>query len=180
MYRKPADIRLADGRTLAEVLEQHRRWRRGAEGGAGAYLAGAYLADAYLADANLAGADLAGADLAGAYLARANLADANLARANLAGANLAGAVGNMAEVRSAQFERWPLSWVCDREGVQRLQIGCQMHSLEMWERSDPRWIAAIDPAAPEWWARYRDVVLALVKAAPATPYGPAKEASHAR
>ena len=58
MLRSPTDIRI-DGRTLADVLAEHAKWRRG-EGGARANLARANLAGAYLADANLARADLAG------------------------------------------------------------------------------------------------------------------------
>lgn len=57
------------------------------------------------------------------------------------------------------------------EGQTVLQIGCQRHPLEMWEKSDPRWIKKLDRGATEWWAQYRDVVLALVKASPAVPYG---------
>jgi uncharacterized protein YjbI with pentapeptide repeats len=168
---------------------------------AGANFAGAYLADAnlagvnfagaYLAGANFAGANFAranfeGANLAGAYLAGVNFEGANLARANFAGAylegvnfeganlaraNLAGVRGNMAEVKSAQFDRWTTIWTCDPDGVTTLQIGCQRHALDMWIKSDPRWIAAMHSDAAEWWGKYRNVVLALVQASPATPWG---------
>jgi hypothetical protein len=76
---------------LKIILDKHKKWRRGEEGGSRANLEGAYLEGAYLADANLADANLEGANLTGADLADADLADANLARANLAGAYLAGA-----------------------------------------------------------------------------------------
>jgi hypothetical protein len=99
---------------LKIILDKHKKWRRGEEGGSranlegayleGAYLEGAYLADANLADAYLEGANLADANLEGAYLEGANLADANLAdanleRANLEGANLEGA--NLADANLA-------------------------------------------------------------------------------
>lgn len=135
---------------LSDILDKHGKWLRGEKGGA---------------RANLAGADLRYADLV-----RADLTDANLA-----GANLNGARGNMREVKSAQFDRWAITWVCAPDGAVTLQIGCQRHPLELWEKSDPRWIAALDPCATEWWAKYRDVILALVKASPATPYGKASQ-----
>ena len=127
------------------------------------------------ARANLARANLAGANLAGADLAGANLARANLARANLEGANLARAVGNMAEVRSMQIDRWPVTWTTAPDGAVTLQIGCQRHTLALWEKSDPRWIAAMDSRATEWWGRWREPLLAIVKATPAVAFGAAKE-----
>jgi uncharacterized protein YjbI with pentapeptide repeats len=153
--RQPADITHND-RTLAEILDLHARWRRGEEGGW---------------RANLARADLARANLAGANLARANLAGAYLARANLADADLAGARGNMLEIKTAQFDTWAPSWTTAPDGVVTLQIGCQRHPLEMWRRADPRWIAAMDSDATYWWARYGTIVLSLVDASPATPWG---------
>ena len=193
---------------IRTALEKHRMWINVEPRGQRANLAGADLADADLAgadlaDADLAGADLAGANLAGANLARANLADANLAdanlaranltradladanlaganlaRANLTRANLAGACGNMREVKSAQFDKWPITWTCGPDGVVTLQIGCQRHPLDMWVKSDPLWISAMDGAAADWWGRYRDVVLALVQASPATPWGKQSEQEH--
>jgi uncharacterized protein YjbI with pentapeptide repeats len=158
---------------------------------AGAYLARANLADAYLARANLADAYLGGADLADASLANADLARANLARANLAGAylananlggaylgnadlanaDLADARGNMREVKSAQFALWGVTWTTAPDGTVTLQIGCQRHPIDMWRRADPRWIAAMDGRAPGWWSQYGAIVLALVDASPAKPWG---------
>jgi hypothetical protein len=152
----------------------------------GANLVGAYLRDANLGGADLRGADLRGANLWGAYLVGAYLRDANLGGAylggadlrgadlrgaNLWGANLMGASGNLREVKSAQFDTWPITWTCAPDGVTTLQIGCQRHPLDLWIKSDPRWIAAMDDSATEWWGKYRDVVLALVQASPATPWG---------
>ena len=165
---------------------------------ADADLARAYLADANLARANLARANLAGADLAGANLTRANLADADLARAYLAGADLAradlaganltradlaranladaclwGTSGNMVEVRSMQVDLWAVTWTTSFDGEVIVQIGCQRHPLRLWEKSDPRWIAAMDGRATEWWAKWREPLLAIVKANPAVPFGQA-------
>ena len=91
--------------------------------------------------------------------------------ASMADANMDGTIGNMREIKSAQFDQWPLTWTTTPEGEVTLQIGYQRHNLSLWEKSDPRWINAMDLKAAEWWAKYRDVVLALVKASPAAPYG---------
>lgn len=110
-----------------------------------------------------------------ADLGYADLRGANLRGADLRGANLWGAIGNMREVKTAHFDRWEIAWTTDPTGQVTIQIGCQRHDLTRWEKSDPRWIAALDHDATEWWGKYRDVVLTLVKASPATPYGQPKE-----
>jgi uncharacterized protein YjbI with pentapeptide repeats len=116
--------------------------------------------------ANLTRANLTGADLTGAYLTGANLAGADLN-----GADLNGVRGNLREVKTAQFDQWPITWTTSPDGEVTLQIGCQRHPLDLWRKSDPRWIAAMDSRATAWWGKYRDVVLALVDASPAVPYG---------
>ena len=135
---------------LKSILDLHAKWLRGEAGGVGANLARANLVGADLTDADLTGADLANANLTGSYLA--------------------GARGNMREVKSAQFDIWPITWTCAPDGVTTLQIGCQRHDLDLWVKSDPRWISVMDSRAAEWWGRYRDVVLSLVQASPATAW----------
>ena len=137
----------------------------------GAYLSGAYLSDANLRGADLCGANLCDADLNGANLSDANLSGANLSGATLNGANLWGTVGNMREIKSLQLDTWVVSWIMDQENKVTLQIGCQKHPLEMWVKSDPRWIATLDPKAADWWGKYRDFILNTVNLFPATPYG---------
>jgi hypothetical protein len=176
---------------LQEVLRLHRLWLIGDTSGVRAYLSGANLTRAYLADANLADANLADANLTGANLSRANLADANLADANLTGANLsranlsraylagadlsraylAGATGNMRQVKSAQIERCPVVWTQSPDGVTTVQIGCQPHPLEWWETADEHRIAAIDEDGWKVWQRLGPIILSLIKASPATPWG---------
>ena len=93
---------------LKQLLEKHRKWWLGEDGGERAdlrranlidanliganlrraNLIGANLIDANLIDANLIGANLIGANLRRANLIGANLIDANLRRANLIDANL--------------------------------------------------------------------------------------------
>ena len=185
-----------NGRSLADILSDHAKWLR-VEGGeranlARAYLAGADLAGASLYGANLAGANLAGADLAGADLAGADLAGANLygvnlygvnlygatlGGANLCGANLDGCAGNMTEILTAHFDRWACAWIMAPDGTAWLQIGCQRHTVAEWEAGDDDWISGMDPHALGWWEKYRDPLLALVKAAPAKPWGKAGEAA---
>ena len=133
-----------------------------------ANLRDANLWNADLRDANLRGADLLGADLrdadlrdanlAGAILSGANLLGANLSGANLRDADLLGAIGNMREMRSAKFETWSVTIIAGT-----MQIGCQRHSLDLWRKSDPRWIAALDRNATEWWQKWGDVCLKLAE-----------------
>lgn len=137
--------------------------------------------NANLLGANLLGADLCGADLSHANLRRARLSGADLCGANLRGANLSGADlnwvnvngvrGNMREIKSAQFDRWPVTWTQSQQGITTLQIGCQSHDLEIWRNAEPTWIASMDPRATQWWGKYGHVILQLVDASPAIPYG---------
>ena len=122
----------------SKIIAAHNEWLRDNTKGA----------CANLRDANLRGADLW----------EANLACANLLGANLADANLAGAIGNMREMRSAQFETWPVTIIAGT-----MQIGCQRHSLDLWRKSDPRWIATLDRNATEWWQKWGDVCLKLAE-----------------
>jgi len=136
----------------SKQLQQHADWLRNGSGkrieAAGADLSGANFSGANLSGANLWGADLWGADLWGA---------------NFSGANLGGAIGNMREIKSAQFDQWAVTWSADV-----LAIGCQQHAIEKWRNADPRWIAAMAPGASDWWSRYGALVLQLIDASPAT------------
>jgi hypothetical protein len=107
-------------------------------------------------NANLCGANLCGADLCGA---------------SFRGANLCGANGNMREVKTAQFDCWPITWTQSPDDVHWLQIGCQRHELTKWQAADPRWIAAMDCRATEWWAKYGRIVIEIVELSPAVPWG---------
>ena len=119
---------------LQEILDAHKKWINGEDGGAGADLRradlrradlrradlfGANLRDANLFGANLRDANLSGADLSGADLRRANLRGANLRgadlrgadlrRADLSGADLFGANLRDANLRGADLRRANLS-----------------------------------------------------------------------
>ncbi len=99
---------------LQEILDAHKKWINGKDGGARANLRGADLRGADLREANLRGADLGGADLR---------------EANLRGADL-------------DFSCWPL-WcgglavkVCKRIAVQLAYHFCKL------DCDDPEYIAA--------------------------------------
>ena len=77
----------------------------------------------------------------------------------------------MEEIKTAQFDTWSVTWTRSPEGIDYLQIGCQRHPLETWKRAEPRWIAAMDQAAPEWWEKYGQIVIQLVEASPAVAWG---------
>jgi hypothetical protein len=49
-----------------------------------------------------------------------------------------------------------------------MTIGCQSHLIDLWRKSDPRWIAAMDNKATEWWSKFGSIILALIDASPAT------------
>jgi hypothetical protein len=89
---------------LRVILDQHRLWLLGQEGGKSAYLKGAYLEGANLRDANLKGAYLEGANLRDANLKGANLSCAYLEGANLEGANLEGANLRDANLKGANLK----------------------------------------------------------------------------
>jgi uncharacterized protein YjbI with pentapeptide repeats len=158
-------------------LQQHAAWLRDGSGKrieavnanlsdadlSGANLSWANLSRANLSDADLRRADLSGANLSDANLRWADLSGANLSDADLSGANLSWAIGNMREIKSAQFDQWTVAWSSDV-----LAIGCQQHAIEKWRTADPRWIAAMDSQASNWWSRCGALVLQLIDASPAT------------
>ena len=98
---------------LAKILELHKKWLNGEEGGERANLSGADLSDANLSGANLRWTDLSGAylssadlscaDLSSADLSCADLSSANLSDANLSGADLSGANLSVANLRWANL-----------------------------------------------------------------------------
>jgi uncharacterized protein YjbI with pentapeptide repeats len=142
---------------LPEILEKHKLWLEGKEGGvranlsdadlSGAYLSGAYLSDAnlsdadlpgaYLFDANLSRANLSGANLSGAYLSGADLSGADLSGANLSGANLFGAKGILRVGPSL-------------DGYEFFGV---VRNGEVWIKAGCRWFTA--PEAREHWTKTR-------------------------
>ena len=87
---------------LKEILEKHKKWLRGEEGGENADLSCADLSGSDLSGANLRCANLSGADLSRADLSGANLSCANLRCANL---NCATGLLNPIDYLAEEFER---------------------------------------------------------------------------
>ena len=109
---------------LQKILDAHKKWINGEDGGVRADLSEANLREANLREADLRRADLRRADLRGADLRRADLR-----RADLRGADL-------------DFSCWPL-WcgslavkVCKRIAVQLAYHFCRL------DCDDPEYIAA--------------------------------------
>ena len=109
---------------LKEILEKHKMWINGEEGGEkadlketdlrrldlnGANLKFADLSEADLRGANLIGANLIGADLRGVNLICTDLSEADLRRANLSEADLSEADLYMADLREADLRIADLS-----------------------------------------------------------------------
>jgi hypothetical protein len=184
---------------LPELLRLHGLWLQGSEEGTRADLRNADLSYANLRNANLSSADLRDADLSSANLCDTNLSNADLSRAdlsrtnlsnadlsgacligayligaNLSGARLIGATGNMREIKSAHVEKFPVVW-CSTPTMETLvQIGCRKHPLEWWETADQARIEGIHGGGWEPWQRLGPIIISLIKASPATPYGEQK------
>jgi hypothetical protein len=181
---------------LPEVLRLHGLWLQGSKEGtradlrnadlccaslSGANMCGANLRDANLRDANLRYTNLRYADLRCANLSDANLSDAdlsdadlccaNLSGANMCGANLYYATGNMREIKSAHVEQFPVVWCCTPTMETLVQIGCQRRPLEWWETADQSRIESVARNGWEPWQRLGPIIISLIKASPATPYG---------
>ena len=153
---------------IKKTLELHKLWLADDDTGVKADFSVADLRGSNLRKADLREADLCWADLSGANLSGANLRGTNLSGANLRGTNLSKVdlrytTGNMKEVKSAQFDKWVCVWYNDPAQGTILNIGCQSHKLELWVKSNPRWIDTLDREAVEWWAKYRDVLLKLIE-----------------
>jgi uncharacterized protein YjbI with pentapeptide repeats len=150
-----------------EQLRQHADWLIDGSGqrieASSANLRYADLCYANLRYADLRGANLRGANLRYADLSSADLSGADLSSADLRYANLRGAIGNMREIKSAQFDQWTVAWSSDV-----LAIGYQQHAITKWRNADPRWIAAMDSSATDWWSRYGELILQLIDVSPAT------------
>ena len=117
---------------LSNMLEKHKLWLQGVEGGVRADLTDATLTRADLRGATLIGANLTRANLTRADLTEANLTNANLTRANLTRANLTRADLRGANLTNADLDyaSWPL-W-CGSLGVKvDEQTGIQLlyHAL---------------------------------------------------
>ncbi|MBJ9487140.1 pentapeptide repeat-containing protein [Acinetobacter baumannii] len=118
----------------------------------GADLFGANLRSADLFGANLSGADLRGADLFGANLSGADLSGADLFGANLRSADLSGA-------KASPLIVYGLRWDVIINGLGKMRIGCQEHSVEDWKSFDDARITRMDSEALEFWNQHKSMLL---------------------
>ena len=120
-------------------------------------LSGANLSEANLSEANLFIADLSKADLSKADLYYANLSEADLSEADLSEAKLQNVIGNMAEVKSLQIDKWIVVFTKDV-----MQIGCQRHPIENWWVFSDEEIKCMDRYALNWWYKYKSVLKTII------------------
>ena len=126
-------------------------------------LRGANLGYADLSSADLRYADLSYANLGSVDLSYANLSGANLRYTNLRGADLSGAnlrwcIGNMREIKSAQFDTYEVTWSKDS-----LAIGYQQHLIKEWWQFDDATITKMDGDMLLWWKKWKLVLQQIVE-----------------
>ena len=112
-----------------------------------------HVLESAIADgADLRGADLSGADLRGADLRSADLSGADLFGANLRGADLSGA-------KASPLIVYGLRWDVIINGLGKMRIGCQEHSVEDWKSFDDARITRMDSEALEFWNQHKSMLL---------------------
>lgn len=116
------------------------------------------LCNADLSSANLRGADLRDADLSGANLHNTDLRYANLSNADLHNADLRWCIGDMREIKSAQFDTYMVTW-----SKEALAIGCQQHPIEDWRQFDDTTITNMDRDALLWWKKWKLVLQQIIE-----------------
>ena len=121
-------------------------------------LRNADLSGADLSYANLRYADLRYADLSSANLRGADLRAADLSGANLRAANLRWCIGNMREIKSAQFDTYDVTWTKDA-----LAIGYQQHLIKEWWQFDDATITKMDGDMLLWWKKWKLVLQQIVE-----------------
>ena len=116
------------------------------------------LCNANLSNAGLRNADLSGANLSEADLSGADLSGADLRAADLRAADLRWCIGNMREIKSAQFDTYDVTWTKDA-----LAIGCQQHPIKEWWQFDDATITKMDGDMPLWWKKWKLVLQQIVE-----------------
>ena len=116
------------------------------------------LCNADLRYTNLRGANLGSANLSGTNLSGADLRYADLGSANLRYADLRWCIGNMREIKSAQFDTYDVTWTKDT-----LAIGCQQHPIKDWWQFDDTTITNMDSDALLWWKKWKLVLQQIIE-----------------
>ena len=123
----------------------------------------ANLIETNLRFANLGRSNLVEADLSKADLCSADLRFAHLKGANLSDTKLRSTVGDEKYVISVQASDYSVTYTHDR-----LQIGCQNHSILDWWGFDDEMVESLDVDALVWWEVYKPLFMGLIAANPAT------------
>ncbi len=145
---------------LNVILQKHKDWLDGAEGGKRANLRhadlrhanlrGADLRHADMTDANLRGADLRHADMTGADLRHADLRHADLRGANLTGAELRDTVLRDTDLTGADMDYSCLPLWCGSKGMivdRRIAAQIAAHFCAL-SCDDPDFLAAREAVLP--------------------------------
>ncbi|MDC5255330.1 pentapeptide repeat-containing protein [Acinetobacter baumannii] len=88
--------------------------------------------------------------------------DADLRGADLRGANLRGASLSGADLRDAKASPlivYGLRWDVIINGLGKMRIGCQEHSVEDWKSFDDARITRMDSEALEFWNQHKSMLL---------------------
>jgi len=131
----------------------------------GSNLSGANLSGSNLSGANLSGSNLSGANLSGSDLSVANLSGSDLSGANLSGSNLSGANLIGSDLRlcilpnsTLLLPRYHVVW-----WKNQLAIGCQQHSIELWQSFSDDDIKKMDKKALDWWKKWKKVIFDAIR-----------------
>ena len=101
---------------------------------------------------------LCNANLSNADLRCSNLSEADLSEADLSEADLCWCIGNMREIKSAQFDTYDVTWTKDT-----LAIGCQQHPIKDWWQFDDATIAKMDGDMLLWWKKWKHVLQQIIE-----------------
>lgn len=127
---------------LDEILRMHNLWLTNASGGVRANFRNANLGNANLSYANFSCVDLSYIDLSDA--------------------NLCSAIGDMNFVKSMQCEKYRIVYTATI-----LQIGCEKHTIEEWEKFTDDEISKMDDGALEWWTKWKPIIMQIIEMSPA-------------
>ena len=125
---------------------------------------------ANLSCANLSRANLFGDDLEETNLSRANLFGAILRGANLANIKMWDTIGDGVYIKSAQLGGYSIAYTSER-----LQIGCENHTIGEWWAFDDDEIDAMDEDALDWWRVWKPILQQIIEVSPAKKHAGHKE-----
>jgi hypothetical protein len=63
----------------------------------------------------------------------------------------------MVEVKTLCIDTWMVTYTKDR-----LQIGCENHSIEQWYQFNDKTIASMGSEALHWWRKWKDIIKSII------------------